>query len=121
MSLVDEKDDRLWGGLNLVDYLSEPVLKLPFHTRPRLQQAQIKRSQTHFLQCRGHISGCNPDRKTFHNGRFTDTGFSGENRIILTPPHQDIDDLPDFFIATKDWIDLPFSGLLGQIDGKPPE
>ncbi len=42
---VDEQDDRLRRGLDLVDHLAQPLLELALHAGARLQQADIERPQ----------------------------------------------------------------------------
>ena len=43
VGLVDEQDDRLGRGLDLLDHLLEPVLELALHAGAGLQQAEVQR------------------------------------------------------------------------------
>ena len=52
------------------------------------------------------------------DGRLTDARLAGQDRVVLPPPHQDIDHLPDFLVAADDRIDLAIARLLGHVDGK---
>ena len=116
--LVDEQDDRLRRGLHLVDHAAQPVLEFALHAGARLQQAEIERAQRDTLQRRRHVAGREPQREAFHDRGLADTGLAGEDRIVLPPPRQDVDDLADFGIAAEDRIDLPRSRLRRQVGGE---
>src|SRR3546814_13361736 len=59
--LVDEEDDRLGRGLDLLDHLPEPVLEFTLHARPGLEQAHVEGAQRDFAQRRRHVAR---DRKS---------------------------------------------------------
>ena len=119
--LVDEQDDRLGRRLDFVDHLAQAVLELAFHARAGLQQADVERVQRHVLQRRRHIASRQPQREAFDDRRLADAGLAGENRIVLTAAHQDVDDLPDLLVAAADRIDLALARLLGQVRRKALE
>ena len=63
-----------------------------------------------------HIAGRETQRKPLDNRGFANACFARENRIVLTAPHENVDDLPNLFVAANDRVDLTVCGLLGQID-----
>ena len=54
-------------------------------------------------------------REAFDHRRFAHTGITNADRIIFTPPRQDIDHLSNFFVPTKNWIDLAGTSFFGEI------
>ena len=115
---VDEQDDRLRRRLHFVDHLPQAVLELALHAGAGLQQPDVEREQRHVLQRRRHVAAREPQREAFDDGGLADAGFAGENRIVLPPAHQDVDDLPDLLVAAGDRIDLPLARALGEIGGE---
>ena len=59
--------------------------------------------------------------EAFDHGGFAHPGFPGQDWIILSPPHEDIDDLSSLLVTTHNWIDLIFARFLGEVDGKSAE
>ena len=109
MRFIDEQNDGLGRGLDFVDHLTQPVLELAFHARAGLQQADIQRAQRHVLQDRRNVAINDAPREPFHDGGLADAGLAGQDRIVLPPAHQDVDNLPDFGIAADNALDLPHS------------
>ena len=116
MRLVDEEDHRLLGALHFLDHLTQPVLELALHAGAGLQQADIERAQRHAAQRRRHVARDDPLRKPFHDRRLADARLARQQRIVLAPPHQDIDHLPNLLVAPDDRIELAVLRLLREID-----
>ena len=114
---VDEQDDRLRRRLHFVDHLAQAVLELALHAGAGLQQPDVEREQRDVLQRRRHVAAREPQRKAFDDGGLADAGFTGENRIVLPPAHEDVDDLPDLLVAAGDRIDLPLARAIGEVGG----
>ena len=104
--------------LDLVDHLAQPILEFSFHACACLKQAKIQSSQNHLFEGGRHIAGGNSQGKPFDDCRFSNAGFACQDRVILPTPHENIDDLPNLCVATKDRIDFSFSRFLCQVDGK---
>ncbi len=117
MRFVDEQDRRLHCGADLLDHRLQAVLELALHTRPRLQKPQIERAQTRVAKGGGHVARSDPQRETFDHGRLPDPRLTRQQRIVLAPPQEDVDHLPDLVVATADRVDLARQCLLGQVDG----
>ncbi len=119
MRLVDEQDDRLGRGLDLVDHLPQPVLELALHAGAGLQQPHVQHPQGHVPERRRHVPGRDALGEAFHHRRLADAGLAGQDRVVLTTAHQNIDDLADFLVATHDGIQFTLARPRGQIHGKP--
>src|SRR5438128_2134343 len=99
MSLVDKENDRLRRCFDLGDDRFEPVLELAFHARPGLQQTQVERAHGYALERFGDVARHNPKSKALDDGRLADACLAGQDRIVLSPAGEDIDDLADLKIA----------------------
>jgi len=86
-----------------------------------LQQREIERPQAHPPQRRRHVPASNALCKAFHNGRLAHARFTGKDRVVLAPAHQDLNQLTNLLIATDDPIELPLASALGQIHGETRE
>ena len=102
VGLVDEQDDRLRRGLDLVDHRLEPVLELALDAGAGLQQAQVERAQRHVPQRRRHVAGGDPQGEAFDHGRLADARLAGEDRVVLPAAGEDVDDLADLGVAAED-------------------
>ena len=112
---IDEEDDLSSRRLHLVDQSLQPVFKLAFNSRARLQEGQVETVDLNPLQGRRHIAADQAIGKPLHHGRLSNARLTGENRIVLPPPHQDVDHLPHFNIAAQNRIDLPGLGVGSQV------
>src|SRR5262249_15763375 len=104
--LVDEKNDWFWRCLHLVNHLAQPVLEFPFHAGASLQQTKIQGPQDDLFESRRHIAGCNPLGKSFHDGGLANSGLTGKDGIVLPATHENINDLSNFPVATKNRINF---------------
>ncbi len=114
--LVDKEDDRLGRGFDFGDDRLQTIFKLAFYAGSGLQQSQVQAAQHYILQRLGDITLGDPQRKTLHHGGFPDTGFAGQDGVVLSATDQDIDNLTDLLVPTPDWINFPIFGRLGEVD-----
>ena len=91
---------------------NSPFMLAPACSRPRSSDSSETSSQL-----RRHVAARETLREAFDHRRLADARLAGQDRIVLAPPHQDVDDLADLFIASGDRIHLAVAGLLGEIDG----
>src|SRR5215510_13160463 len=54
-------------------------------------------------------------RQTLNNCRFSDTGFSNQDRIVFRTPRKDLNHAPNFLISSNDRIELSLSRKIGQV------
>src|SRR5258708_3170856 len=121
MRLIDKQNNRSRRGLNLFDYLTYSILEFPFHASAGLEEPKVQSSQDDPSESGRNVTGRDPECEAFHHRGFADTGFAGQDWVVLAAAHQNINDLPNLFIATEDWIDLSFSGSISKIYGKAAE
>src|SRR5262249_6414328 len=105
--LVNEQHYRGRRADHLLDDRAEPLLEFAAHAGPSLKQTQIERSHGDSGQRRWHGALDDAPGKALNNGRFPNTGVTSENRVVLTPAHQDINDLADLCFPPDDRVDLP--------------
>ena len=115
---VDEQDDRVGALLDLVDHILQAVLELALHARAGLQQAHVERVQLDALQRRRHITGCDAQCEPLDHRRLAHPRLAGEDRVVLAPPHQDVDHLPDLGLAADHRVELPGLGAAGEVGGE---
>ena len=116
--LVDEQDDRRGRPAHLRDHLLQAILELAFHARTGLQETHVEAAQRHVQERLGHVPRGDAQREAFDDGRLADARFTGEDRIVLPPPRQDVDDLADLGIAAEHGIDLARARRGGEVDGE---
>ena len=68
------------------------------------------------LQRGRHVAVGDALGEAFDHRGLADAGLADEDRVVLAPAHQDVDDLPDFVVAADDRIDLALARLRGQVD-----
>ena len=115
MGLVDEQDDGLGRGLDLLDHLAEPVLELALHASPGLEEAHVQGSQADIFERGRHVPGGDAQREAFHHRGLADPGLAGEDGVVLATTHQNVDELADLLVASDDGVQLALAGALGQV------
>ncbi len=121
VGFVDEEDDRARRALNLVDHRAQPLFEFALHRGAGLHQADIERAEPDILEWRRNIARCDTLGKAFDHRGLADAGFAGQDRVVLPPAHQDVDQLADLVVAAEDRVHLAGSRLGGQILRKPVE
>ncbi|SVK54296.1 Protein of uncharacterised function (DUF3170) [Acinetobacter baumannii] len=117
VNFVDKQDDRRRAGLHFIDHRLQPLFKLALDAGAGLQHADVQQAQLHVAQLRRHVAGHDAQRQAFHHGGFADAGLAGQQRVVLAAAHQNIDNLPDLFIAAGHRVDLAVARSGGQILG----
>ena len=69
----------------------------------------------------GHVARCDALSEPLDDRGFAHARFAGQDRIVLPPAHQNVDDLPDFVLAAEDGVHLAGLGSGGQILAEPIE
>ena len=116
VSFVDKQNDRRRRLLHLVDHALEPVFEFPLHASARLQQAQVERAERDVLEWLRHVAIGDPLGESFDDRRLADARLAREDRVVLPPPREDIDDLPHFGLAAPHRIDLARLRAAGEVD-----
>ena len=82
-------------------FSNSPFMLAPACSRP-MSSAQSCTS----LSGGRHVAARDPQREALDHRRLAHAGLAGEDRVVLPPAHQDVDDLPDLLVAADDGIDL---------------
>ena len=117
VGLVDKKNDRRGRRLHLCDETFQPVLELALDPRAGLQQGQVEGADGDVLKRRRHVAIRDAQGEPFDDGRLADARLARENRVVLAPPHEDVDNLPNLEVPAEYRIHLAGLGVLGEIDG----
>ena len=121
VQLVDEQDDE---ALRVGDFLEDrlqALFELPAIFRARDERAHVERDDALLLQPFGHVAADDAAGQAFDDGRLADAGFADEDRIVLRPARQHLNDAPDLLVAADDRIQLAAAGELGQVATVPLE
>ena len=121
VGLVDEQDDRLRRCLHLVDHPLQAVLELPLDRRARLQQPHVEAEKVDPLEDLRHVVLDDAQGQPLHQGGLPHPGLADHDRVVLPPPPEDVDHLPDLPVTAKDRVDAAGARLGGEVDGEPPE
>ena len=69
------------------------------------------------LQHRRHVALGEAQREALDDRGLADPGLAGEDRVVLPPPHQHVDDLADLRVAADHRVDLAVPRPRGQVGG----
>ena len=87
----------------------------PFIEAPACISPTSSTQTLHAAQRRRHVAGGDALRETLDDRGLADAGLAGEDRVVLPPAHQHVDDLPDFVVAAEDRVHLAGLGLGGEV------
>jgi len=104
---VDEENDRPRARLDFLDHRFEPVFELASDPGARLQQSEIEGPHDDFAQRGRHIALRDAYCEPLDDRGFSDPRLAGQDRVVLAPPRQNVDDLADLGVAAEDRVDFP--------------
>ena len=78
----------------------------PLIPAPACSSARSSVRRVTLRSTRRHVAARDAQRETFHHGGLADARFAGEDRVVLPPARQDVDDLADLEIAAEHRVDL---------------
>ena len=117
VGFIDEQDNGTRRTLDLLDHRLEPILEFPFDARTSLQQRQVQGANHDIPQRWRDVASRNAQRKALGHSRLAHSGFAREDGIVLTAPHEDVDDLSDLGISAQNGIDLASPRPRRQVHG----
>src|SRR5262249_23936634 len=68
------------------------------------------------LQLRRNIASHDARGEALDHRSLAHAGLAGEDRVVLAPAHQDVDDLADLLVAAVDRVDLAFARARREVD-----
>src|SRR4029450_9468930 len=96
----------------------QPLLELAAILRPGDESAQIELEQPLVHEDIGHVVADDLLREPFNDGGLAYAGLADQDRIVLRPAREDLDDAFDFLLTAYDRIELGLAGELGEIAGE---
>ena len=106
VELVDEQDDLALGVLDLLEDGLQPLLELAAELGAGDERAEVERDDALVLEPLGHVAADDPLGEPLGDGRLADAGLADEDRVVLGPARQDLDDAPDLVVAADDRVEL---------------
>ena len=80
---------------------NSPFIEAPACIRPISSAQSLDAAQR-----RRHVAGRDALGEALDDRGLADAGLAGEDRIVLPPPHQHVDDLADLLVAAEDRVHL---------------
>ena len=115
VQLVDEEDDLALGVRDLREDGLQPLLELAPVLRAREQRADVERPDPLALEAFGHVAGDDPLCEALGDCGLADARLADQDRVVLRPAREHLDDAADLLVASDHRIELPGLGGLGQV------
>src|SRR5207244_708987 len=84
-----------------VDDRLQSVLELAADAGPRLEQGEVERPQGNVLEWWRHVAGGDAQREALDDRGLADAGLAREDRVVLAPARQDVDELADLDVPAQ--------------------
>ena len=81
----------------------------PRNLAPGDQRAQVERDDPLVLQALRHVAAHDPLGQPLGDRRLADAGLADQDRVVLRPAREDLDDAPDLLVAADDRVELALS------------
>ena len=111
VQLVDEQDDLAVGVLDLLEDGLQALLELAAELRPGDQRAEVERDDALVLERLGHVAADDPLGEALGDGGLADARLADQDRVVLRPAAEDLDDAPDLVVPADDRVELARPGL----------
>ena len=118
MYLIYEQDNLPVAVDNLLYHAFQPFLELSLVFCTGNQCPQVQRIDLLCLEVLRNVAVHDVLRDTFRNSGFPDSRLPDQDRIVLRPPAQDLEDTPDLLIPADDRVQLALRRPLVQVDGE---
>jgi hypothetical protein len=115
VKLVDEEDDLAVRVGDLLEDGLEALLELAAVLRAGDERAHVERHDSPVLQAFRHIAAHDALREPFGDRRLADARVSDEDRVVLRPPGEDLDDAADLLVSADDRVEQATARRIGQV------
>ena len=115
VELVDEQDHLALGVENFLEHGLQALFELAAVFGAGDQRAHVEGDDLLALQSLRHVAADDAAGQSFDNRRLADARFADQDRIVLGPPRQHLDDAADLLVAADHRIELAAAGELGEI------
>ena len=120
VDLVDE-EDRAFDLLEFRQHHLEALLEIPPVLRAGQQRAEVQREDPALADDLRHFAVDNALGQPFGDGRLADAGFAHQERVVLAPPAQHLDDALHLVVAPHQRVDLAGLGQFVEVAGEGVE
>ncbi len=103
------------GVLDLLEDGLEPLLELAAELGAGDERAEVERDDALVLEPLGHVAADDALGEALDDGRLADARLADQDRVVLGPARQDLDDPADLVVAADDRVELARAGLGGQV------
>ena len=117
VQLVDEEHDAAVGVGDLLEHCLQPLLELAAVLGAGDEGSHVEGDQTLVLESLGDVSAHDALGQPLHDRGLADPRLTDEDRVVLGPAREHLDDPPDLFVPADDRIEPGAAGQRGQIAG----
>ena len=115
VQLVDEQDHVALAVLHLLQQGLQPLLELAAVLGAGDQGAEIERQQPAVAQRLRHVAVDDAPGEALGDGGLADAGLADQDRVVLGPARQDLDDAADLLVAADHRVELAGARGLGEV------
>ena len=115
MQLVDEEDHLALGRLDFLEYGLEPLLEFAAEFRAGDQRAHVQHDHAAVLEALRHVAAHDALGQPFDDRGLAHARVADQDRVVLGPARQDLDDPANLVVAPDDRVELALTGSLGQV------
>ena len=103
------------GVLDFLEHRLQPLLELAAELGAGDQRAHVERDDPLVLQPLRHVAADDPLGQPLDDRRLADARLADQDRVVLGPAREDLDDAPDLLVAADHRVELALPGQLGQV------
>jgi hypothetical protein len=115
VDLVDEQDHAP-APRDLLEQALDALLQLAAVASAGQQAPHVERAHRVVGQVLGHVSGGDALGQSLDDGGLAHARLADQERVVLAPPAQHVDQLADLRLAPDDRVELAVAGQAGEID-----
>ena len=117
VQLVDEEDDVALAVADLLEEGLEPLLELAAILGTGHEGAEVERQEAPVAERLGHVAIDDALRQAFGDGGLADAGLADQDRVVLGPAGEHLDDAADLVVAADHRVELALAGGRGEVAG----
>ena len=115
MELIDEQNHLAVGVGDFLQHGLEALFEFPAVLRAGHQRTHVETDDAFVLEALGHVPSDDPLGQSLDDRGLADARLTDEDRVVLGPARQDLDDAANFFVTPDDRIELPVAGQFRQV------
>ena len=100
---------------DLLEDRLEPLLELAAELGPGDERAHVERDHLAVLEALGHVARDDPLGQALDDRRLADARLADQDRVVLGPAAEDLDDPADLRVAADHRVHLALAGQLDQV------